>query len=93
MPDLGDLALLVKDEGYRGEFFEPTSVQSLASAIEAIVTNEAYRVKLSKINYDAATAHPMSQIADMYLEHFQDIIDEKRLAFPNVNAAAQKASF
>ncbi|MGJ8548067.1 glycosyltransferase [Winogradskyella wichelsiae] len=77
MPDLGDLALLVQDEGYRGEFFEPTSVESLASAIEAIVTNEAYRVKLSKINYNAATAHPMSQIAEMYLETFSDIITKK----------------
>ena len=92
MPDLGDLALLVKDEGYRGEFFEPTSVESLANAIEAIVTNERYRSQLAMANYKAATAHPMSQIAEMYLEHFKDIIDEKRLAFPDVNAA-QKASF
>ncbi len=30
MPDLGDLALLVKEEGYRAEFFEPTSSISLA---------------------------------------------------------------
>ncbi|SDG91801.1 glycosyltransferase [Winogradskyella thalassocola] len=93
MPDLGDLALLVKDEGYIGEFFEPTSVESLANAIEAIVTNERYRSQLAMANYKAATAHPMSQIAELYLEHFKDIIDEKRLAFPNVNAAAQKASF
>jgi len=93
MPDLGDLALLVKDEGYRGEFFEPTSVESMANAIEAIVTNDRYRLQLAIANYKAATAHPMSQIAELYLEHFQDIIDEKRLAFPNVNAAAQKASF
>ncbi|WP_418638016.1 glycosyltransferase [Winogradskyella sp.] len=92
MPDLGDLALLVKDEGYRGEFFEPTSVESLANAIEAIVTNERYRSQLAMANYKAATAHPMSQIAELYLEHFKDIIDEKRLAFPDVNAA-QKASF
>ncbi|WP_179352113.1 glycosyltransferase [Winogradskyella vidalii] len=77
MPDLGDLALLVQDEGYRGEFFEPTSVESLASAIEAIVTDEAYRLKLSKINYNAATAHPMSQIADMYLETFSEIMTKK----------------
>ncbi|WP_179375174.1 glycosyltransferase [Winogradskyella wichelsiae] len=77
MPDLGDLALLVQDEGYGGEFFDPTSVESLASAIEAILTNEAYRVKLSKINYNAATAHPMSQIAEMYLETFSDIITKK----------------
>ena len=77
MPDLGDLALLVKDEGYRGEFFEPTSVESLASAIEAIVKDVNYRVTLSKINYNAATAHPMSKIADMYLEHFNRIIYKK----------------
>ena len=77
MPDLGDLALLVKDEGYQGEFFEPTSIESLASAIEAIVTNEAYRLRLAKTNYKAATAHPMSQIAATYVETFQDIIENK----------------
>ena len=77
MPDLGDLALLIQDEGYKGEFFEPTSVESLAYAIEAIVTNETYRLHLAKSNYKAATAHPMSQIADMYLEQFQKIINNK----------------
>ncbi|WP_396600827.1 glycosyltransferase [Algibacter sp. R77976] len=77
MPDLGDLALLVQDEGYRGEFFEPTSVESLAKAIEAIVTNDAYRLELAKSNYKAATAHPMSQIADLYLENFNKIINKK----------------
>lgn len=77
MPDLGDLALLVQDEGYRGEFFEPTSVESLANAIEAIVTNEKYRLELARTNYQAATAHPMSQIADMYLEEFQNILEKK----------------
>ena len=77
MPDLGDLALLVQDEGYRGEFFEPTSVESLATAIENIVTNETYRTALGKANYKAATAHPMSKIADMYLESFETIISKK----------------
>jgi len=64
----------------------------MANAIEAIVTNDRYRSQLAMANYKAATAHPMSQIAELYLEHFKDIIDEKRLVFPNVNAA-QKASF
>lgn len=77
MPDLGDLALLVKDEGYQGEFFEPTSVESLAKAIEVIVTNETYRTILGKANYKAATAFPMSKIADMYLNTFQTIITNK----------------
>lgn len=77
MPDLGDLALLVQDEGYRGEFFEPTSVESLAKAIENIVTDDTYRKALGKANYQAATAHPMSQIADMYLNTFETIILNK----------------
>lgn len=77
MPDLGDLALLVKDEGYKGEFFESTSVDSLANAIEAIVTNEAYRVALGIANYEAATAYPMEKIADMYLSNFDAIINKK----------------
>jgi glycosyltransferase involved in cell wall biosynthesis len=85
MTDLGDLALLVKDEGYQGEFFEPTSVESLAAAIEKIVVNEAYRLHLAETNYEAATAHPMSQIAEMYVETFQQIIDTKNVINPNNN--------
>lgn len=87
MPDLGDLALLVQDEGYKGEFFNPTSVDSLAQAIEAIVTNDAYRLELAKTNYKAATAHPMSQIADMYVQTFQTIIEDKNLDNPKLNNA------
>ncbi len=79
MPDLGDLALLVKEEGYKGEFFEPKSTTSLAKAIEAIVTNEAYRVTLGKANYKAATALPMSKIAGMYLNAFESIMNGKQL--------------
>ena len=78
MPYLGDLALLVKDEGYLGEFFEPRSVESLAKAIEAIVTNDYYRKDLGKANYKAATAYPMSKITDMYLNEFNSIINNKK---------------
>ena len=77
MPDLGDLTLLVKDEGYRGEFFEPTSVESLAEAIEKIVTNDDLRVELGKTNFKAANAYPMELITDMYLDHFKEIISRK----------------
>jgi len=79
MPNLGDLALLVKEEGYKGEFFEPTSVESLAKAIAAIVTNETYRVALGKANYIAATAFPMSRVTQMYLNTFTHIINGKKL--------------
>ncbi len=77
MPDLGDLALLVKDEGYKGEFFDPESVGSLAQAIVNILSNHAYRIELEKANYKAATAYPMSKIAELYLNTFESIINKK----------------
>ncbi|CAA0260221.1 glycosyltransferase [Tenacibaculum maritimum] len=77
MPDLGDLALLVQDEGYQGEFFEPNSVVSLAKAIEALVTNGAHRLKIAKANYKAATAFPMERIAAMYINEFEKIMISK----------------
>ncbi|RCS27302.1 glycosyltransferase [Polaribacter sp. WD7] len=77
MPNLGDLATLIEDEGYRGEFFEPENVASLANAIKAIVTNEAYRIELGETNYKAATAFPMGRITNMYLEEFTKINNKK----------------
>lgn len=89
MPDLGDLALLVKDEGYQGEFFEPNSVDSLALAIEVLVTNEAHRLNIAKANYKAATAYPMERIASLYLNSFDRIISKKS---PQRKAVLQPAT-
>ncbi|MFS4482936.1 glycosyltransferase [Hyunsoonleella sp. 2307UL5-6] len=77
MPDLGDLALLVQDEGYRGEFFDAESPSSLAIALQKILENNAYRVSLEKANYKAATAYPMSRIAELYINTFEVIINKK----------------
>lgn len=77
LPDLGDLSILVKEEGYKGEFFEPDSVGSLANAIENILTNDAYRRSLGKANYKAACSLPMSAITEMYINHFNNIIAKK----------------
>ena len=76
MPDLGDLALLVKDEGYQGEFFEPNSIESLAFAIEVLVTNNAHRLNIAKANYKAAAAYPMEKITNMYLNKFNQMSRE-----------------
>lgn len=73
LPDLGDLSLLVKDEGYRGEFFNPTSATSLADAIQEIITKDVYRIALGKNNYKAACSLPMETITGMYIEHFNTI--------------------
>tara|TARA_R110000765_G_scaffold71432_1_gene138606 strand:+ start:901 stop:2130 length:1230 start_codon:yes stop_codon:yes gene_type:complete len=71
LPDLGDLSILVKEEGYKGEFFEPESVESLAIAIENILLHDSYRMYLAKANYHAACSLPISDITKMYIEFFK----------------------
>ncbi len=86
MPNLGDLTDLIQDEGYRGEFFDPNSVSSLAKAIEKIITNDTYRLELAKANYKAAASLPMSEIAEMYLNYFEKLIAKKLVKkIPNVS--------
>ncbi len=81
MPDLGDLGILVREEGYAGEFFNPHSVDSLAKAIEKILKDDTYRVKLGKSNYKAACALPMSEITNRYINYFKDIAARKKSPF------------
>jgi len=81
LPDLGDLSVLVREEGYTGEFFDPSSTASLADAIEKIVTQEDYRIALGKTNYKAACSLPMSEITRMYVEYFKAIKMSKKEGF------------
>lgn len=74
LPNIGDLAKLVKEEGYRGEFFEPENVESLADAMEKVLTNNDYRRALGEKNYLASASLPMSDIADWYLLHFRRLL-------------------
>jgi glycosyltransferase involved in cell wall biosynthesis len=73
MPDLGDLSILVKEEGYSGEFFNPESTESLANAINAILIDDDYRKKIAMTNYKAACELSMDKIVDMYLQSFKQI--------------------
>ena len=86
MPDLGDLSILVKEEGYKGEFFDPTSTDSLADAIEKIILDPSYRAELGKANYKAATAYPMSRITQMYLDVFEKISKSNSSNFQKANS-------
>lgn len=88
LPDLGDLSVLVKEEGYRGEFFDPESAESLAEAIKNILTNDAYRVRLGLSNYQAACSLPMSRITQIYLDYFNAIRLKKLNGF-NLDVSAK----
>lgn len=73
LPDLGDLGILVREEGYQGEFFDPTSTESLAEAITNILQYDSYRIHLGKTNYRAACSLPMSEITQLYIDYFKAI--------------------
>lgn len=77
MPSLGDLADLVTDEGYVAEFFDPTDAKDLSEAIEKILIDDNYRHEIGMKNYQAANAYPMTDIADMYVDTFSNIIHAK----------------
>jgi glycosyltransferase involved in cell wall biosynthesis len=78
MPMIDDFVNLIEDEGYRGAYFEPESIESLAQAIEKIVSNDTFRFELEKTNYNAAMALPMKDIVRWYIFHIQEILGKKK---------------
>ncbi len=89
LPDLGDLGVLVREEGYKGEFFEPDNTDSLANAIEKILVNDPHRIHLGKTNYEAACSLPMSAITQMYTDYFK-AIKHKNLPYFSPNFTTEK---
>ena len=73
LPNLGDLKELIEEEGYQGEYFQPADVESMAEAIEKLVVDTDRRNKMGMCNYLAASSLPMSDIADWYLLHFEQL--------------------
>lgn len=73
LPDLGDLGILIREEGYTGSFFEPGNVDSLANAIQKLLEDNTYRIQVGKQNYKAACSLPMSDITKLYISHFKEI--------------------
>jgi glycosyltransferase involved in cell wall biosynthesis len=78
LPRLGDLAELITEEGYAGEFFEPEDPASLEQAIARVLDNPEYRIELGRQNYAAAHGLLMSDVVEWYLLHFQTIMAERQ---------------
>jgi glycosyltransferase involved in cell wall biosynthesis len=77
LPNIGDLAELVQDEGYTGEFFEPDDAESLKEAICRVLDNPELRRQIGQQNYEAACGLPIAEVADWYLLHMQHLLAEK----------------
>jgi glycosyltransferase involved in cell wall biosynthesis len=82
MPQIGDLADLIKDEGYQAEFFEPENPKSLAEALWRVLESTGHATSLGLANYRAATDIQISDVAAEFVKLFQ------RLNFSSSSRAA-----
>jgi glycosyltransferase involved in cell wall biosynthesis len=83
LPNLGDFAELIKEEGYTGEFFEPESTVSLAEALARLIDNPERRREVGLQNFLAAHGLPIGEVVDWYLLHFETLLKQ-----PHSNSSA-----
>ena len=74
LPNVGDLAELIVEEGYAGEFFEPGDTASLAAALARLIDDPARRAELGQRNFAASQGLPMSDVVDWYVLHIQELL-------------------
>ena len=91
LPHIGDFAEVIKEEGYDGEFFEPDSIDSLATAIANIIDQPERRKELGNRNFLASRGLPIDEVVDWYLLHMQVLLNKgKAPATARPKAAIQK---
>lgn len=73
LPDIGDLAEVIREEGYVAETFHPDDPADLARAIRGLLDDDGARHAMGTANLAAARGLPMADIVDWYLIHLDEI--------------------
>lgn len=73
LPQIGDFIELTREEGYASEVFKVGDAESMASAIERIISDPERRMKLGHQNFLAARGLPITEVVDWYLIHFNQL--------------------
>lgn len=74
LPLIGDLAELITEEGFAGEFFIPDDANSLAQAIAAVLDDDEKRCQMGRQNYMASCSLTIDDVADWYLLHIETLL-------------------
>lgn len=82
LPNIGDFAEVITEEGYVGEFFEPNNPESMADAIARLLDDEERRKEMGLRNYMASCGLPIADVLDWYLLHFGTIIEKHNKRSP-----------
>jgi glycosyltransferase involved in cell wall biosynthesis len=77
MPLIGDLADLVKDEGYQANFFTPGNVESLMEALWDLLSNRDKAAALGHLNHRAASGITLSDIAELYIQKLETLQEQR----------------
>ena len=91
LPNIGDFAEVITEEGYVGEFFNPDEPATLARAIAKILDDDDLRQTLGMRNYLAARGLPISDVVDWYLLHFESVINQRKQKAGKRSAATASA--
>ncbi len=73
LPDIGDFAEVIREEGFTGAFFEPEDMNSLADALALVLDDTETRTQMARQNYLAAQGLSISDVVDWYVLHFQEL--------------------
>ncbi len=90
LPHIGDLAEVIAEEGYTGEFFTPGDAASLAGAIARLLDDPQRCADLGQRNFLASQGLPIAEVVDWYLLHFELILAQKaRIVQPLARNSSQ----
>lgn len=77
LPHIGDLAEIIREEGYDGAFFEPDNVESMAAAIASLLDDPQRRYELGQRNFLAAQGLPLDDVVDWYVLHIENMLQSR----------------
>ncbi len=74
LPNIGDLKELITEEGFSGAYFQPNDISEMVCAMKDLLCKNEYRIDIAKQNYAAANGLKISDIADWYIMHFNQLV-------------------
>ena len=73
LPDIGDLAECVREEGFDAVTFDPADACDLARALDSLLADPARMAAMGEANRAAACGIPLADVADWHLAHLQEV--------------------
>lgn len=73
MPDIGDLAECVREEGFEAVTFDAGDASDLARALRAVLIDPDRMLVMGEANRAAACGIPLADVADWHLAHLQEV--------------------